>query len=75
MRYRFSHAMHGALVRRLTCSVEQAVNDSGSFNLSTSCQQLSPVTPALFSNTQPTCISFQLSLKVIVYVCLLTVRN
>lgn len=50
MRYRFSHAMHGAVVRRLTCSVEEVINDSGSFNLSTSCQ-LPPVTRALFFNT------------------------
>lgn len=50
MRYRFSYSMHGALVRRVACSVDEAVNDSGSFNLSTSCQ-LPSVIRALFPNT------------------------
>lgn len=74
MRYRFSYAMHGALGRRLTCSVKEALNDYGSSNISTNCQLL-PVIPALFSINPAHLHLLPDKFNVIVYVCLLTVRS
>lgn len=47
IRYRLSYAMHRALIRRLLYLAREAVNESGSSTLSTSCQ-LPPVTRALY---------------------------